>query len=176
MRCSMSLAAVVVATIAVTSCDVLSTDPDPVGTDRDPDLDPVPDPNPDLTGAWQFSSSEYTLTVSLVEQGGGLLTGSGLIQSGIQQLPGRHEVSVGGERRHTEVRMTLTDVAESVNSLDGPLEFVGEYYSDPVAICGVIRGDIRVAGAVFAWSADIELAPLIDGVGGTVYGRCRLSS
>ena len=172
MRCSMSLAAVVAATIAVTSCNVLDTDADPVGTALDADLDP----DPDLTGTWQFSSSEYTLTVSLVEQVGGSLTGSGLIQSGMQQLPGRHEVSVGGERLNTEVRMTLTDIAESLNSLDGPLEFVGEYYSDPVVICGVIRGDIRVAGDVFAWSADIELAPLIGGVAGTVYGPCRLSS
>ena len=170
MRCSMSLAAVVTATIAVTSCNVLDTDPNPVGTDLDAD------PDPDLTGTWQFSSSEYTLTVSLVEQVGGSLTGSGLIQSGMQQLPGRHEVSVGGERLNTEVRMTLTDISESLNSLDGPLEFVGEYYSDTVVICGVIRGDIRVAWDVFAWSADIELAPLIGGVGGTVDGPCRLSS
>ncbi len=73
MRCSMSLAAVVAATIAVTSCNLLDTDPGPVGTDLDADLDP----DPDLTGTWQFSSSEYTLTVSLVEQVGGSLTGSG---------------------------------------------------------------------------------------------------
>ena len=172
MRCSMSLTAVVAATMAVTSCDLLVTDPAPTVTDMDPDLDP----DRSLTGTWQFSSSEYALTVSLVEQRGGLLTGSGLIQSGLQQLPGRHEVLVGGERRETEVRMTLTDIAESLNSLDGPLEFTGEYYSDPVAICGVIRGNIRVAGDVFAWSADMELAPLLDGVGGTVFGRCQLSS
>ena len=154
MRCSTFLAAVVAATIAVTSCGLLGTDPDP-----------------DLTGTWHFEERHaFEVTISLVEQGDGSLTGSGQFHSEPQEPPGRHDVSVVGEHRHPEVLMTLTGPSGGFYSLDGPLEFAGQYRSNPVAICGLLQGNIRVPGGdAFAWSAELKLVPLIDGVGGSEF-------